>query len=1034
MKENKFAGRSASRSSGKLPACKVLRNCTWVILSFCFLLAMGHQAAAQQSVSGIVKNALGEPLAGVSVVVRGSKTAATTTGTDGAYSLTVPASRSVLVFTNVGYSTQELTVGNRSILNISLATNASNLADVVVIGYGTQKKSDLTGAIASISTETMVRTARNSAIGGLQGAVSGVNIIRSNNKPGGGYSIDIRGLHSITGSNTPLIVIDGVQGGDLEKINPADIDKVDILKDASATAIYGSRGANGVIIVTTKRGMNGKARISYSNYVGFRNYTHMPDMMSGDEYVQLAREARRATNNNVSVPDAQVFTDPSESKSVTDHHYFDWVDAISHTAMQTSHTLSASGGTDDVKYAISGGYYDEDGILKPQNYRRYNLRAVLDMKANNYLGYGASLYYTFDIRETGNGDLLQDAFRFRPTQFPASLVSGQTAFSYPSNGLFNSLITQKNEFNNTKGSNLLGNLYVKLTPVKGLEVRSSFSPYTVNTQVGQYRGVYTKALQGTAAGATSSLSKATNTNWVWDNIANYKWVKGVHSLDVTGVYSMQQTQSESLNAASKDLTFNSLFYNLQGGTITGFGSGYSQTNLQSYLGRVNYSLLNRYLFTASARYDGSSKLAEGRKWALFPSAALAWRISQESFLQHANWLNDLKLRVSYGQTGNDNINPYQSNGTISGSQYYSFGTDIIGNVPNNLPNPNLHWERTTEYNLGLDFGLLKSRISGSVELYNRLTNDIILPKSIPTTQGYSSITDNVGSVRNQGVELTLNTVNIKTNDFRWSTTLTLAYNKNEIVDLAFKEDLGKYSPQLAGIKGDYNNRWFIGQPIRSNWDLITTGVWQTKDAADAAKYGQKPGQFKVKDFDGDGVINVDKDRALDGKRTPDWNGGLTTTFQYKNFDLAALAYWRTGAKDRNQYYVSFALENNNMNFNNLRKDYWTPENPSNTMGQPSNMGPYRDINQASSIGNLTSVSHVVQSSDFLKVGYINAGYTVNRELISRLKISNLRIYATVQNPFTFTRFSGPDPEQPSTSIAGTDLISRNVLFGLDISF
>ena len=698
------------------------------------LLFLTGQVFAQgtRTVSGTVKGADGEPLSGINITVKGTNTVATSDA-NGKFTISVPGDKSVLVFSAIGYGTKEQTVGNSETMHITLATETSNLNDVVVVGYGTKKKSDLTGAIASVSNETLVRGGNNNSMGAMQGAVSGVNIVRTNNKPGGSYSIDMRGLSSISSSNTPLIVVDGIQVTNMDMINPNDIEKIDILKDASATAIYGSRGANGVVIVTTKRGKTGKVKIGYDNYVGMRQYTNVPKMMSGDEYVQLAREARRATNNNVYVPDDQIFTDPSELKSVQDHNYYDWIDAISNTALQTNHTVSAAGGTDDAKYALSGGYYYEDGMLKPQEYTRYNLRAVLDLKANEVLGFGGSVYFTHSIRETGNSDLLQDAFRMRPTQFPNSLVDGTSQWKYPSNGLFNPLITQNNEFNNTKGNTVLGNVYLKLTPVKGLELRSSFSPYVENYQVGQYRGVYTKALQGTAAGATSSLQKYTNTNWVLDNIATFKWAKGVHNLDATAVYSLQKTQYENVQAASKDLTFNSLYYNIQGGTPTGQSSAYTQTNLTSYLGRINYTLLNKYLFTVSARYDGSSRLAEGHKWAMFPSAAVGWKIREENFLQPVKWLSDLKLRASYGQTGNDAVKPYQTNGSISAPQYYSFGSDVIGNVPNNLRNDGLSWETTKEYNLGVDFGLWNNRITGSVELYNRLTTNLIMSKLVPVT-------------------------------------------------------------------------------------------------------------------------------------------------------------------------------------------------------------------------------------------------------------------------------------------------------------
>lgn len=387
--------------------------------------------------------------------------------------------------------------------------------------------------------------------------------------------------------------------------------------------------------------------------------------------------------------------------------------------------------------------------------------------------------------------------------------------------------------------------------------------------------------------------------------------------------------------------------------------------------------------TASIRFDGSSKLAEGNKWGAFSSAALAWRISEENFMKNLSWLSNLKLRLSFGQTGNDNVSAYQTQGTISGAKYYSFGTnDVIGYVPNNLRNLELGWERTTEYNIGLDFGFLDNRISGSIEYYNRLTDDLIMNKTLPVTLGYSSVKANVGSVRNKGFEAIINSENIRTKDFSWTTSLNFAYNKNSIVDLQYKEDLTSRGPSFAGMSGDYSNLWIIGQPIDINYNLVTIGVWQLNEAEEAAKYGCRPGQYKVLDLNEDGIID-DKDRVIDGKRTPDWTGGMTNSFTYKDFDLSFQLAFQTGAKARNQFYVSYALENNNQNFNNLRKDYWTPENPTNESAQPSNMGTYRD--KAGPWGNTKSaMTHTMFSSNFLKMSYITLGYTFRQTLLKKL--------------------------------------------------
>ena len=987
------------------------------------------QEVLQNSVkiTGKVVDVQGEPVIGATVMEKGT-TNGIITDVDGNFTLNVSPNRKLQV-SYVGYQTQEITIGSNRTLRITLKEDSELLDEVVVVGYGTMKKSDLTGAISSVSTETLVRGGNANAIGALQGSVAGVSILKSNNKPGGGYDIKIRGVSSISGSSAPLVVIDGIPGASLDNINPDDIEKIDILKDASSTAIYGSRATNGVVMVTTKKGSLGDPKISYSGYAGFRNYTHVPEMMSGDEYVQLAMENARALNNNNYKTLEEIFTDPSELKAAKDRNYYDWVDAITSPAFMTSHTISATGGTEKAKYTLGGGYYFEDGMQFPQEFSRYNMRAAVDLKANDYLSFGGSLYMTHSVRDTGNSSLMVDALRMRPTQHPYSLVTGEEIWKYTSNGMFNPLITNQNEFNKTKKLNILSNVYVKLTPVKGLELTSSFASNMTNDQIGQYRGVWTKALQGTAKGATNLLDKNNYTNWVWDNIVRYSWEHKIHKIDFTGVYSLQQNQDEKMRGASKDLPFNSLWYNLQGGEMTSMTSSYVQSNLMSFLGRINYTLADKYMLTASLRYDGSSKLADGNKWSLFPSVAVAWRLKEEAFMQSVDWLSNLKLRLSYGQTGNDTVSPYSTNGTIAGSQYYSFGTNtVIGTYPNNIRNDKLGWERTSEYNVGVDFGFFDNRISGSVEYYNRLTKDLIMNKSIPTHLGYSSVRDNVGSVRNQGFEIMLNTENIRLKDFSWQTTFTLSYNKNEIVDLAFKEDLGVYSDRLKGMQGDYNNRWFIGQPVQLNWDLETIGVWQLGEEEAAKKYGQKPGQFKVSDYNNDGVIN-DKDRFINGSRIPNWTGGMTNTFRYQEFDLSFHMHLQTGARLRNQFYVSYALENNNANLGNMKKDYWTPENPTNSCAQPSNMGPYRDQNTTGK-----SVSHIVQKTDFLKVSYITLGYTFKKNLLNRIKMSNLRLYATVQNPFTFTGFSGFDPEQPSEQVSNSDMITCNVLFGLNVSF
>lgn len=987
-------------------------------------VADGIQQSAK--IKGTVLDANGDPVIGATIQVKGTANA-TITNVDGLFEVNA-AEKSVIIISYIGFQTQEITVGKEKNLKVVLKEDNELLDEVVVVGYGSVKKSDLTGAVSSVSNESLIRGGKASAVASMQGAVPGVNIVRTRNKPGSSYDINIRGLASISGSTAPLIVVDGMPGADLENINPDDIEKIDILKDASSTAIYGSRATNGVVIVTTKKGVVGKPQITYNGYVGVKTYTNMPEFMDGDEFVQFVREFYRASKGNGEyIPDEQIFTDPSELKAVKEHNYFDWVDALSSPALITNHTIAASGGTEAARYSFSGGYYYEDGMIDTQDYTRYNLKSTVDIAPNDKVKFGGSLYITHSVQNRGNGNVLVDMLRMCPTQHPTDLVTGETVYRFPGNNMMNPLTTLNNEAYRTKVLNVLANAYLAITPVKGLELKSSFSPNLVANQVGAFYDVWSKEMGGGANGGKSSYNKNNYTNWVWDNMVSYQWKKGEHNLNVMGVFSLQQNQTEELGGAVKDLKYASLWYNLAGGAMTSLTSKYIQTNLMSYLGRVSYNLMDKYLLTASLRYDGSSRLADGNKWSLFPSVAVAWRLSEENFMK-ADWLSNLKLRLSYGQTGNDNVDAYQTEGILSGAKYASFGnSNVIGYVPGNLQNMGLGWERTNEYNIGIDYGFFNNRISGSIEYYNRLTKDLIMSKALPIHLGYSSVKDNVGSVRNQGVEFVINTENIHSKDFSWRTTFSFAYNKNEIVDLEYKEDLGVYASQLSGKQGDFKNRWIIGQPITANIVLQSDGVWQLNEAEEAAKYGAKPGQYRIKDYNGDYAYN-DKDLIIYGKRTPDITGGFTNTFTYKNFDLAVHAYYSFGAKQ-----AGYFVENNlpgGERFNRLKVNYWTPENPSNEYAQPGNTGPSGGVGVNSKTG---KYSRQCLNTDFVKVAYITLGYTFNKRIIGNY-LNRLRVYATVQNPFTFTGFKGIDPEYPSGWPGNTDFMTSNWTFGVNVSF
>ncbi|MDH6343070.1 TonB-linked SusC/RagA family outer membrane protein [Parabacteroides sp. PFB2-12] len=983
-------------------------------------------------VTGTLKDSNGESIIGASIVEKGT-TNGTVSDIDGRFTLNVKANSRLLI-SYVGYVTEELTAAPGQSLNIIMKEDSETLEEVVVVGYGVVKKSDLTGSVSSVSTKDLIRGGNTDAVGSLQGTMPGVQISRSSSKPGSEYNILIRGLNTISGSTSPLVVIDGVQGGSLSNINPDDIDRIDILKDASSTAIYGSRASNGVVLVTTKRGKKGDVKINYSGYAGFRNYTNLPKMMSGEEYVQLAREAVRTSNNNQYKQDSEIFT-ASELKAIEEGNYFDWLDAVSHSGVMTNHSISASGGSDISTYAISAGYYYEDGMIDPEEYSRYNLRTSVDVKPKDYLRFGINAYGTHTVRDTGTG-MMTTAMRMRPTYHPTNLITGEEETKY-SNGRYNPLLTQKNATNKRKNYNLMGNIYLEILPAKDLSIKTTFSPNIRFYEAGQYLGSYTENRSGNLP--NSNYEKNSYTNWMWDNQISYRFAKKEHRFDVMGVFSMVQNQEERLRGIGNNLSYNSLWYNLQGGTTNSSTSGFTKTSLMSYLARANYSFRDNYFVTASIRFDGSSKLAEGNKWGSFSSAALAWRLSGEEFMKEIDWLTNLKLRLSYGQSGNDNVRAYQTEGSTSAVNYYVFGTtDAQGYLPGNMRNPNLGWERTTEYNIGLDFGLFDNRISGNIEYYNRLTKDLIMNKTIPVTTGYTSVTDNVGSVRNTGVEFMINSENIRTKDFSWTTQFNFAYNKNRIVDLAYKEDLSSKGPSLQGMVGDYNNLWIIGQPIDINFSMMTQGVYQLGEEAEAAKYGAKPGHYKPLDLNQDGEI-TDADRVINGKHTPDFTGGMTNTFTYRNLDFSFQMSFQTGAKVYNQYLVSFALEYNTQNFNNLKYNYWTPENPTNDFHRPSSSDPYdRDKGRSDTWNRDESkacASHRLGSTDYLKVNYISLGYTLNKNLVQKLDLSNLRVYATVQNPFIWTRDKYAfNPEQMRVAIGSTDFMTVNAIIGVNVEF
>lgn len=1012
-----------------------LKRCTRALILLC-MVGFALPALAQTRVTGIVTDSQGNPLLGVGVSVPGTASGAVTDA-EGKYTLTVPDGGS-MVFGYLGYLDQTVTPGNRTTLDVTMTESAVQVDEVVVVGYGTMRRVDVTGTVASLSAKDITSSSKTNLQSALQGQVPGMIISRTNNKPGGGFSMQMRGQGGVS-AQAPLVIVDGVMDVPLESLDPESIERIDVLKDASSIAVYGARGAGGVIMVTTKRGSEGRPVINYSGYVGFKSAINVPDFTQGDDYVQIAREYYRAQDmiaskgeNTAYRTDERIFTDPSELKAVQDHNYYDWIKAISNTPLQTSHNLSATGGTENVKYAVGVGFYEEEDMVAHAKFDRYNFNASVEANANKWLAFGANARVSYVDNNMGNNDILQDAFRARPTQHPSSLVDGAEAWKFSSNGIFNPFVTARNVTLQTRMTNVFGSFFLNITPVKGLSLRSSFSPNLRNSIQGQYRDRWSKANQGTQP-STAYKDQSNRVEWTWDNIANYKTTfNDVHSLDATGVFSMWKQVNDNMRGNVNQLPYNSLWHNLGSGNVTGLSSGYSQLSMMSYVGRVNYGFRERYLLTLSGRYDGASQLATGHKWAFFPSAAAAWRISEEPFMENADWVSNLKLRLSYGEAGTTSgAGAYGSLAGLAQTQYTFGGSNAVGYRPGRLNNPEITWKRTSEWNLGLDFAIVGGgRVSGSVDVYRRLTVGDIMSRTLPAHSGFGSITDNAAEVMNRGVEFMLHTVNVKTRDFQWSTTFNLAYNRNELWDIDVKEDLGAFSPQLKGKQGNFANKWVIGQPLNNNsngnsynWTYIFDGIWQESEREEAAKWGQQPGQLRMKDLNDDGKIDAN-DQDFYGQSLPPWNGGMVNEFTYKNWDLGVQVFFIAGGTSRNQFMVGYMGEGTQSNFKNIAHNYWTPENPSNEWHQPGNQGPRRN-----------NSSRFYQRTDYLKVGYITLGYTVPKVFLDKISVSNARLYATVQNPFVITDVIATDPEVINTGELGnTALMTATYLFGLNITF
>jgi len=949
-----------------------------------------------------------EGLPGVNVIIKGTTTG-TVTDVEGRYSISVPSEESVLVFSSVGFISEEVTIGSRIVIDLTMIPDIQSLSEIVVIGYGAVKKEDLTGSVGSVDSDVISSTAIPDATYTLQGRIAGLNIEQNVGKPGGDFDITVRGLSSINTNNTPLYVIDGIPTtSGMTDLNPNDIEKIDVLKDASATAIYGSRGANGVIIVSTKKGKAGKFTISYDGYVGYRTPANLPDMMNGPEYVQWRTDLFEKQGKSTDRSNAEFFT-PEEWDIIDNGNYTDWIDIILRNGIQTSNTITASGGDDKGTFAMSIGQLKEEGTVPGQDFNRYNLRLNLNRTIAEKWKAGGNLYFTYSVQNEGSFETLRSTYRHPPVAYPYDENGEPRYHAYRQDYLPNPMFeyTKDGEIREHRRYRTFGNIYLQFEPISGLTLRSQLSPQMIFKRDGESYGLYAKnGGHENPANTSASYNTTDYFGYVLDNQLNYTKNIEKHSFNASFIQSIQYEQWEESAQSARNFPFNSLWYNLDAVTLSDVSkseTNYKQSTLASFTGRLNYSYNDKYLFTVTGRYDGSSRLSEDNKWAFFPSAAFAWRISDEDFLKNSDKISDLKLRLSYGVTGNDAVDIYGTQSNVSQQNYNYNGALVSGYYKTGLANRNLTWEKTTEINIGVDYGFLRNRINGSVDIYKRDAKDLIMKRQLPQTSGWKEIFDNVGWVRNTGIELGINTVNIHTDNITWKTNVIFDTNKNQIVELYGEKN------------DDVGNKWFIGEPIRVNYDYQFDGIWQLNEADVAADYGQTPGQVKVKDLNNDGVINAD-DRTIVGQRTPKWSGSITNTLNYKNWDFSVYVYTRQGQQLYSTFVASFMSLDGN--YNNVDVDYWTENNPSNEYPQPGNKGNYFN-------------NYRYRDISFVRVGNITLGYSIPKHTLDRWNIEKLRIYGSVTNPFTFTSYPGYDPEWADQNTWGEATSYSTYLLGVN---
>ena len=988
------------------------------------LPTMAEQAVQNVQQAGVVKGQVtdknGDAVIGATVKVKDAQTG-TVTDFNGNFSLSVQKAGSIVV-SYIGYLTKEVAFTPGQSLNITIEEDATALDEVVVVGYGVQKKSDVTGSVTSINKDRLSKLPVTNVLQAVQGAAAGVTISQGSSIPGDAPSALVRGRNSINAGTGPYIVVDGIpiskSGGSLNDINPGDIESMEILKDASATAIYGTNGANGVILITTKHGKDGKPSVSYNGYIGFEDFAKKMDFCNG---AQITQRYKDYVAQN---PGETMYNDYVKNQNEADAQAAgketDWLyDMVSQTGIIQDHNVTVNGGADKIKYFISGDYMSQKGVLKGFNYKRYSLRMNIDADVTDYLKIGTNSYIVSHNRDGGRVNFLM-AEAMSPYGKVYEDDGSYCIYPMYTESLFFNPMRDVNQDHERRQWNINLNAYADINfgniwkPLEGLSYKFNFGYSFVPRRENYYNG----AEQNDQNGYGYIFNAETQSRTV-ENILTYAKDIKKHHFDITLLYaSSRKKYHDNTATGAKFINDELLWHNLGGGATQTAKSYTDLYKTVSQMGRLNYSYDSRYLFTFTVRRDGSSVFGSDNKYGTFPSIALGWNIANEKFMEKVDWLNNLKLRLSYGKAGNEAIGVYETLAKMSNSALTMDGQSATALYPSSrMGNSGLGWETTKTFNIGIDFGILNNRINGNIDFYTSTTTDLLLQRNLPKISGYSNVYMNMGETANKGLEITINSKNIVTKDFTWGTSLVWSWNKNEIKDL------------YGDKQDDLGNRWFIGEPISVIYDYVMEGIWQ-KDEIERGDHlnhdpQAQPGDVKLADLNGDGKITPEGDKKIQGQTTPKWIGGMTNTFTYKNLSLSIFIQTVQGLKRDNSL---LAMASDEMGRRNSTTEigYWTESNPTNE---------YRSLSKTSNRWGYG----FPRSAAFTRIKDITLSYQFPAQICNMLHLNALTVYASGRNLFTFTDWKGWDPESDITQRGWRDYennypMTKSMVFGLNVTF